>query len=334
MYQYLSKYRTNIMGMAALWVMIFHSSIAGIDVKAAGVFSIIKNMGYIGVDIFIFLSGVGIYFSLEKSTISVFYKKRLLRILPYYLIFMLVVTPYNLVNQYHSVNTIIMEAQSFVFWQNLITYRWYVPCILILYFFAPIYFKLFKKNSFMATVIGIIGCFGVSCLLWNKSTVMMMVVRFPLFFLGIYMGIQIQKKSKGNRREKLLLLVSCLVGVMWLTYNLLHFDALVLAEYGLYWYPCFLITPGLTLGLGKVAEIFEYKAKCLDRLFIYLGKYSLEVYLWHYFLLGLIQEMMGVMGQWDQNTLIINILVIIITCIWGSWYHKGVKFLENGLGGE
>ena len=76
----LSKYRTQLMGLAMLLILIFHT---GIDVKSVNVIRSIKDIGDVGVDIFLLLSGIGLYFSYSKNNDKkYFYKKRVLRILP------------------------------------------------------------------------------------------------------------------------------------------------------------------------------------------------------------------------------------------------------------
>lgn len=74
------------MGFAILWVMYFHIPIpAKFIVTDVGWF--IHRIGFYGVDIFLFLSGLGVYFSLMKRpNVLRFYKARLVRILPAYVI--------------------------------------------------------------------------------------------------------------------------------------------------------------------------------------------------------------------------------------------------------
>lgn len=62
-YKTLSKYRGVLMGFAILWVMYFHIPIK--SVTEVGWF--IHRIGFYGVDIFLFLSGLGVYFSLTKA---------------------------------------------------------------------------------------------------------------------------------------------------------------------------------------------------------------------------------------------------------------------------
>lgn len=81
-YSILSKYRTELMGISILWVMFFHSTISVNNT----ILRLIKDIGYGGVDIFLMLSGLGLYYAYKKNNnILEFYKRRVLRILPTYL---------------------------------------------------------------------------------------------------------------------------------------------------------------------------------------------------------------------------------------------------------
>lgn len=73
-----SKYRTELMGIATLWVLLFHYGKIGIPIIDS-----LSTLGYGGVDIFLFLSGIGLSFSI-KDGVKSFYIKRILRIFPTY----------------------------------------------------------------------------------------------------------------------------------------------------------------------------------------------------------------------------------------------------------
>ena len=60
----LSKYRTQLMGLAMLLILIFHSSI---DLSHINIIRSLKDTGDVGVDIFLLLSGIGLYFSYTKN---------------------------------------------------------------------------------------------------------------------------------------------------------------------------------------------------------------------------------------------------------------------------
>ena len=53
----ISQERSGVFGLAILWIMLFHSSLR-FDWPPL---HLIKATGYCGVDVFLFLSGIGLY---------------------------------------------------------------------------------------------------------------------------------------------------------------------------------------------------------------------------------------------------------------------------------
>jgi peptidoglycan/LPS O-acetylase OafA/YrhL len=80
---YLKKINTSrsfIMGIAMCAIMLFHQPF--IYDYSTTVFHL---FGHWGVDIFFFISGIGISLSLQKNTIQQYFKNRIIRIFPAYL---------------------------------------------------------------------------------------------------------------------------------------------------------------------------------------------------------------------------------------------------------
>lgn len=78
----ISKYRGELMGFAIIIVMLFHVSLS----KTSPWFGL-RRMGNLGVDIFFFLSGIGLWYSWSKQQLyGKFYLNRALRIYPAWLI--------------------------------------------------------------------------------------------------------------------------------------------------------------------------------------------------------------------------------------------------------
>ena len=78
----ISTYRSELMGWAILWIMMLHFTFT--QIKPLG---FLAQYGFAGVEIFMFVSGFGLYFSLDKdNNLFRFYKRRLLRIFPTYYI--------------------------------------------------------------------------------------------------------------------------------------------------------------------------------------------------------------------------------------------------------
>lgn len=63
--QDISKYRSELMGWAIIWIMMLHFRF--IHIKPLG---FLAQYGFAGVDIFMLVSGFGLYYSLEKTTNS------------------------------------------------------------------------------------------------------------------------------------------------------------------------------------------------------------------------------------------------------------------------
>lgn len=74
---FLSKYRTELMGFSIFWIFFYHTGVNIIGLNA------LFSVGWIGVDIFFLVSGFGLCSSLTKNPdIIQFYKRRLIRIIP------------------------------------------------------------------------------------------------------------------------------------------------------------------------------------------------------------------------------------------------------------
>ena len=126
------KYRNTIMGIACIMIMVFHSNLPAINLV------FFKRYLYIGVDIFLFVSGIGIVQSLSKdSDIKAFYKRRFQRIIPYSV--PLIITLGFLLFLYDKDFSVIDFYNHSFLISNLVptgnyfAFLWYLPTILIYY---------------------------------------------------------------------------------------------------------------------------------------------------------------------------------------------------------
>ena len=62
--EWISKYRTEIMGFAAILIILCHANVAGVVTPC--LVRRLLGLGNVGVDIFLFVSGIGMYYSLSK----------------------------------------------------------------------------------------------------------------------------------------------------------------------------------------------------------------------------------------------------------------------------
>ena len=139
------KYRAVIMGFATLLVLFFHTGMPVFD-NLPVLYSIekfIKITGYYGVDIFIFLSGIGVTYSIEKNNIREFYYKRVKRVLIPFIITAIAIAIY----EKWTIATFIRRVLFYDFFtKNIYCILWFIPAIVTMYIIFPLYYKLFKRS--------------------------------------------------------------------------------------------------------------------------------------------------------------------------------------------
>lgn len=283
----ISSYRAQLMGFAILWVMSFHTNM---DLGVSPINKFL-SIGYGGVDIFLFLSGVGLYYSYKKkSTISQFYKRRLLRIFPTYILIIFLI---DLFTKDFSLVSFLIKITTIGFWfpfAHLPYFTWYIPAIVLLYFIFPFYMKLFVKNTILSTLLlSLIGLFLSGSYAYyfftyypeEKNLLILFTARIPIFFIGIYFGMMSfyeKYEAKSNALKKYICIVLFVIGVVVLYYSIHRYNYWVLRNGGLFYYPFILITPGLCILLG---DVFSLIPAFLNKIFIFIGNLSLEIYLLH-----------------------------------------------------
>src|SRR5574344_1355419 len=74
----ISRYRGELMGAAMLFIILFHVLLPRSDM-----FFGLRRIGNVGVDMFFYLSGIGLWFSwMKKPSLKHFFKRRFLRVYP------------------------------------------------------------------------------------------------------------------------------------------------------------------------------------------------------------------------------------------------------------
>lgn len=193
----ISRFRGQLMGIAMLIIILFH-----VDLARTDAFFGLRRMGNIGVDIFLFLSGIGLWFSWTKeSSYKHFYFRRLIRIYPAWLIIAcLYYIPRIHVHDLASFVNLVGEITiNWNFWRFDELNFWYIPAIMALYLFAPPYMALIRKHPIYRwlPVVMIMWCVLVQWVTPIHGTVGHLEIfwsRVPIFFIGINMGEIVKQK--------------------------------------------------------------------------------------------------------------------------------------------
>ena len=205
----ISKHRSVLMGTAILLIMFCHLDVAQRHNRADITrLALILQTGSVGVDIFLFLSGVGLYYSYTKHKLPYlsFEKKRMLRLLPAYCIIGgLTYLIYDILMQHYSVWRFLSDF-FFVSWPCRGSTRyWYIIAITVLYFLFPLLYRLIHggKNRLIPLLLFCVLWWFAGetiCLKYNSiSTFRMAISRLPIFSFGIFCGALAFQKKKVNK---------------------------------------------------------------------------------------------------------------------------------------
>lgn len=150
-----SKYRTELMGIAAIMIIACHAPASGVIMPKW--LALILTQGNIGVDIFLLLSGMSCWYSLSARPAGGgnFLKKRYTRILVPYLI---IYIPYNVLCLFLGRYTIPESIASILTLEFWLYHRgaWFVSVLIPLYLACPLLNKLFSYKWKWYVVIALI----------------------------------------------------------------------------------------------------------------------------------------------------------------------------------
>ena len=197
----ISTYRTELMGIATILILICHGPANGVEVPAI-IDGMMRWCG-VGVDLFLFLSGVGMYFSLRKRDRLIhWYLHRYTRILLPFLIF---AAPYYLFRLYvdgGGLITFLFNITTISFW-TAHEGAWFVAMLLPLYLLTPWIAKMTDscRNRTIPTIIlCLVSVAGYLIPTTNEifKNVQMCLGHVPAFFIGYWIGRGVYEKLNIN----------------------------------------------------------------------------------------------------------------------------------------
>ncbi len=316
-----SQYRSVLMGVSIIWIFIFHSKAVGIPV-----YDEIQKFGWAGVDIFFFLSALGLSFSLDKNNDTLdFLKRRAKRIIPTWLTVLFCVHLLGLLcNKYlpsltFNVPHTILQCicwytgigffiSDFVSESRCFYYEWYVPSLLFFYVITPFLYKL--KTQFL--VIFLIVAIVIAYLLYFFNllpSLRLFYLRFPAFIMGIFVYRIIKSQWKFYPYA---LSCSLILGLMLCA--LLYGFGVKIPKYFVFQ----LLMPTICL-----CFIFLTKYLRLVHFFSFFGGISLELYLIHIY-----KRPHYLMGFVFENKLLIVLSTLVLCTIAAICLREIVKFIS------
>ena len=283
------------MGFAMIIVMLFH-----VPLSRSDAFYGLMRCGNNGVDMFLFLSGIGLWYSWTKPSsessfwekLRKFYFRRFLRLYPAWLI----IASLYYIPQYwpngggYSPNMFHLIANILVgwsFWRIDDLTFWFVPAIMALYLIAPFYMRLIQRDRIwrwlpLVTILWYLLVRDWPPLWKSVGYVEIFWSRIPVFLLGINAGEWVMPPLNPPSRGKdssLFTLHSSLFFLLSLWYCVYveghrHGAFPPAAERMVY-------IPLAVSAMFLMCKVFRHAPSWLLRAFTFVGGISLEIYLIH-----------------------------------------------------
>ena len=276
--------RALLMGLATLWVTYSHcwdldfsqshllNSLNLVDLSFQ-----IRDFGNAGVDIFLFLSGFGLFHSLSRSPqIRSFYIRRFRRVLPPVLIVSVIY--YGLTGSGQPLEYLFqifhLSIYHPVFTRGLV---WFFSMLVPLYLLYPLFHRIIDRyrlpgaaGLILLTVLLSFGLRAVNRSYFEKIEIVLM--RIPVFIAGI-------AAAKGSSRNKPIptagMITVCIVTVLYF----LAIPRIPIPEEipALARYCYFPLTLGVCLSVSFIDRMIPDNP--LRRFIVLTGTYSLEIYM-------------------------------------------------------
>lgn len=329
-----SEHRGFLMGVAAILIVLFHMEYfteAGSDIGIINsVFSSLWQFN-VGVEMFLILSGIGLYFSFEnKSTgFKSYYTKRLLNV---YLISLIVDLPYiiclNLFVEKQGIVYNFLEWTKLHNWMGKSDLSWYVAFVMVLYALYPLIYKLMKKLEktkfeFLIVFSVCIFIFALCVVLYVLKpnlydAVEIALTRVPAFFIGCYLGKFVYNKRKfGN-----MLYIVCIAGILlWMIFTNMTNNVMVQR------FSHCLLSLAICVLLIPIADFLKSKINFIYRFFAFLGSISLEIYLVH---MNIVRASFKIITKnGDSFTIPYFIIAAVISIVIAYFLSKFRKLIVN-----
>ena len=304
------KNKKVIMSFSALMIIIFHLWI-NITKPNTNIYLIetyLRYIGYIGVDIFFFLSAYSLA-SNEIDNYLNFIFKRFKKIYLKFIIFGVIAFFFN--------KWSFLKLLKIIFGIEFLTkgggsFLWFIPAIMIIYVFLPLYKKLDNKYKVITPIITIITylILVITLSINKKITLLIFINRIPIILLGYYFSkLKIFEKLQKNN-----LLYYCIA--LCLTIFGLFFNYyLYLNHFYLSYFQDIFYVLSIPLIIGVILLLDKIKS---NKLFNYLGSITLEVYaiqmIFGYYLTGKLVKIIN-------NSFLINIISIVIVILIASFFN-------------
>ena len=187
-----SKYRSALMGMATIGILMCHAPANGVNLPFH--LNSILGLGQMGVMIFFFVSGLGLYYSTRRmehsiSGIAAWYRKRFVRLfVPYLIIYAPALFISMSDGTFLNWGGYLLNLSTISYWIDK-TGCWFVDILLPIYLLTPLWNRLLEKVTY--PIIPTILVFAAMMYVDNFYASAFHQASF--FFIGFWLGRYVRK---------------------------------------------------------------------------------------------------------------------------------------------
>ena len=323
----ISKYSNELFGLTIMSIIVFHYFLR-VRQNCSGVILNIANcydnlISSVGVECFLFLSGMGLYFSMKKnSSIPQFYSKRISRVLiPYALWGGMFWIAMDLLAKKSGFLDFIFDFSFITFWTEGESVLWYIGFIVLMYLAFPFIFRAIQneKYGFLYFCVMLVVSVGIALSLKIffanvYENIEIAVNRIPIFLIGTYMGKRIYRKDNFKTCD----LILVVIGIAVHTYGVLQRCDIISINISFSRYEFALFS--ISLIYICVWVLSKMKLCALKKVLRSVGTLSLELYMTHVTLDNLLR-FCGV----QTYKLEIYIIIVIFSTIFSILLHYSLK---------
>lgn len=283
----LSLYRGHLMGFAMIAVMLFHVGQNRHDTIAY----CISRCGNVGVDMFLFLSGIGLWYSWTRisaaengfmRSLLCFYRNRYLRVYPTWLVVACIFyIPIYMRGGDDFTGTVLNIVINWDFWEHDAWHFWFIPAIMMLYTVAPFYMALISRHGEYRwlPVAAILLCVLIQYWAPLHSAVGHIEIffsRIPIFLIGINAGRWVRE---GRRFAPSAVWLIVLIFIMSAV-CCINFENGLRGRFPLFLERMVYIPLSISMML-LLCRLFAVMPRSVNAIFTFIGTISLELYMVH-----------------------------------------------------
>lgn len=275
--QLLNIHRKEIFGFAALMIVFGHSQDFVHSVFPDSLISVI-GYGGIGVTMFAFLSGIGLWHSLDNNDdILNFYKKRIKRVIIPYL---LIAIPFCLFLDIYEQKDVLLFLQDVTCISYWIKGRgaWYVAWLIPVYAVYPLYGRIAHNRNWLSAVLAIVEIIVIA-LIGIPIRFQSVAAATLAFLIGDFIAKFIKADSVWVIRGTASLI---LIAPVYF-FGILRTQAMYVISFA-----CI----GISL-CAILAIVLDHSIKSIKRMLAEVGAVSLESYLFNIYIISVAKVILG-----------------------------------------